>query len=249
MPLVFVRVTVTATIEPGFPLATVNGTVSVNKLPEAFEAELEYHALNAEPSCTVMSSCATVLFVAGAKWKSPLTTSRVVEKPVTTTLNPPVPCTRLTVWMNGTFAVVMIVWDGAGLGVTSFPAELNVAVNVIVPATVPVRTAMLGEPLKEAAVEPAAIVKFAVRVPFEKRIIWSSPPTDEANVSVNVPVKSAGAALASAMVTAGCCAGPEVAGPPIVTAGSEGVASGNVTILLADRCRSPGSNAGGENNT
>src|ERR1700734_3176681 len=61
-------------------------------------------------------------------------------------------------------------------------------------------------------------------------MVWSSPPTDDAKVSVAVPVIATEYALAIETVIPGCCAGPELAGnPPMVTAGSAGGAASGTT--------------------
>ncbi len=75
-----VSFTLTDVTEVEVPLATVKGSVNLNWPPNGFDAELAYHVVNALPSVTGTSPpLLTVLPVATAKTKSPLTTSRVVE--------------------------------------------------------------------------------------------------------------------------------------------------------------------------
>src|SRR5580658_1832106 len=63
-------------------------------------------------------------------------------------------------------------------------------------------------------------------------MVWSSPPTDDANASVAVPVIATVYALAIEIVIPGCCAGPELAGnPPMVTAGNAGGAASDMMRL------------------
>ncbi len=144
----------------------MNGIVIVNWLPKTLEAVLLYHAANALPSCTVISADVSVVPVAAAKWNKPLTMSRVLEKPVTVTLSVPGDgLVIFTVGVPGTVALTTIVDVGAGLGVTSLPAEsVNCAVTVMVPATVPVITATFAPVLKDACVLPAGIVNGVVQV-------------------------------------------------------------------------------------
>ena len=59
-------VTVTDTMLPACPLLTGNGMVSVNWLPYAFEAALEYQVVNADERDTVSVGLEIVLPVAGA---------------------------------------------------------------------------------------------------------------------------------------------------------------------------------------
>ncbi len=206
----------------------------MNSLPVAFDAVLVYQRLNATPSCTVTSGVDKVAFCEGAKWNKPLIISCVEEKPVTTTVNPlALPFVNCTVWMKGTVAFRVMVADGAGVGVMFVPDAVKLRVIVMVPASVPVTTPTLEAPEKLACVLPAGMVKFTVLEPVVNCTVWSSPPTEDANVSVAVPVTSTPPeyGVASEIVMDGCCRGPEVAGNPMVTAGSGAVARGTPNLV------------------
>lgn len=112
----FVRVTVTLVTAIALPV-TVNGTVSLNCPPVAFEAVLLNHAVYADVSATVIWDCDNVLPLDTANVKLPLDTSRVLEYPVTTTLIPPVTCWSATEVITGTAGSIVIVLTGAGAGV------------------------------------------------------------------------------------------------------------------------------------
>src|SRR5260370_1245789 len=73
VPLLFISETVTELTDP-VPWM-LNGTVSVNWLPVALDAEFPYHEANADASGTVISLCASVTLEVGAKWNRPLTIS------------------------------------------------------------------------------------------------------------------------------------------------------------------------------
>ena len=103
-----------------------------------------------------------VAFVEGAKLKTALATSRVDEKPVTTTVTTPGVVVKDTFEMNGGVALVVKVWTAAeGTDVGAVIA----AVRVVVPATVPVLSFTLEAPEKLACVDPAGIVKLTVAPP------------------------------------------------------------------------------------
>ena len=118
--------------------------------------------------------------------------SRGLEKPVTSTVKPPAVCCAATLVTTGACAGIVMTRVGAGAGVTSSPLAWKLRVNVILPATVPVAMAKFVA-ANTALVEPAGTVKFAVRPPVENWIAGSSMfPTDEANVSVIVPLSGSG---------------------------------------------------------
>src|SRR5579864_9804086 len=159
--------------------------VSVNSLPKTLEAVLVYHVVNALPSCTVTSADVSVVPVVEVKWNSPLTMSRVLEKPFTAMLSSPgAGLVNVTELMNGTVGLITIVVVGAGVGVTLFIAEsVSCAVMVMVPATVPVITVTFGVPPKpkEACVLPAGIVNWGVQVceePLTTGYRWKNTPFD-----------------------------------------------------------------------
>ena len=130
----------------------------------------------------------------------------------------------------------MIVSVGAGLGVMFVPPELSDAVNVIVPATVPVaKTVLLA---KTAFVDPAAIEKLALlEAPLEE-MNWTSvglPPTADWKLTESVPVIATGYALANVRLTACCVAGAPLMAP-IVTVGVAGSPTVTVIDCVAVTC-------------
>ena len=80
---------------------------------------------------------------------------------------------------------------GAGEGVMSPPSAVNVAVMVIVPATVPVCMAGLGTG-KVARFAPAGMVKVTTVPPVENCTAGSPAPASGVNVSVRRPEMGTG---------------------------------------------------------
>lgn len=113
---------------------------------------LFHHVANAELNCTVTLGSENVWLLAGANVKFPLTMSRVEEKPTTVTVTPPEVCWNVTLLMNGTPALVTMVFV---VDPRSPLASFKSVVSVMVPAVVPVRTVTGREKLGA----PAGILK------------------------------------------------------------------------------------------
>ena len=88
VPLEFVKLTVSDAMSAPeiVPVElTVNGIANVNWVPNALEAVVWYHGVNAAPSCTVEVLPPRLVPVVGVKVNSALVISRAVEYPVTET--------------------------------------------------------------------------------------------------------------------------------------------------------------------
>ena len=113
-PLELFRVTVTETtatpVTDWVAVASVKGTVRVNSVPNWFEVAVFAHqVLNGPCTGTEISLVTKVSPVAGAKAKDALIMSRVEEKPVMTTVTPPLAWVNVTLVMNGTPGALVMV--------------------------------------------------------------------------------------------------------------------------------------------
>lgn len=113
---------------------------------------------------------------------------------MTVAVNPPPVLENVTVSITGAAGDIVMVSVGAGLGVTSVPPALSVAVKVIVPATVPV--ASTGEFAKTALVPPIGMLNDTAETKPPPEVTNPTsvgfPPTDDAKLTVNVPVSATG---------------------------------------------------------
>lgn len=123
--------------------------------------------------------------------------------------------------------MVKVVGDGAGL--SGAPPTVIAGVTVMVPAVVPVAsTTELGN---VTCVVPRGTVKFTVLVRpagVMNCTVESEPPTDEAKLTVRVPVASCGSGLPSDADTGACWAG---AGDPEPRLTVTGGVAGALTVM------------------
>lgn len=179
VPTPFTSVTVTEVTACG--LLVLNGCVYVKLLPYCPAAALPYHDANIVFTGTLSE---VVPRLVPLNWKLAVVSASVLEYPTMVTVNPVLLRTAVMLAIAGAVAGTVIVLLGAGVGVMSSVPACRRAVIVMVPATVPVCTPTVVNPV----VWPAGTVMVAVVPPVENCTAGSAP----VKVSVKVTVTDTG---------------------------------------------------------
>ena len=185
----------------------VKGMVRENCEPMASELEFPYQDVNMELTSTVNDVVCKVAPEAGVNWNVAVFMSRVVDSPSINSWMPPLIWVTTMLLITGAAARIWVVKAGAGDGVTSTPASMNVRPTWIVPATVPAMN------VKLYWVVFGGIVNSMVCSPLANRRSVVAP-TLGVNCSTALSMIGNVEALARVMLTAGWSLGLTEAGRP-----------------------------------